>query len=650
MPADRSLDNVCDSVADGTPIDWNALDSKASDEDTRELLHQLRVVAELAGAYRLLEPPESADRTRAASVGPVVADTAPRKWGRYELVEKLGRGTFGTVYRAWDPELERHVAIKLLNTRQGVKDSLKARVLQEGRAIAKVNHPNVVSVLGVEVHEGQVGLCMELVKGKTLDDIVKTQGTLGAQEAAMVGQDVCRALAAVHSAKLVHGDVKARNVMRAEGGRIVLMDFGAGQVLSDDAGIHRRTATGTPIYMAPEALAGHPGTVATDIYSTGVLLFYLVSGRYPVEGATTDDVERAHARGFRRYVTEHRPDLPVTFVRAVEKALDPNPASRHASAANLLVDLLRGIDGRPVVPEPGPSLWQELSGYFTQNVTSLIGTAVLVAFVLGFFNSWAYAYSLGLDSSFMQEGPLSWLRWGFKSMVAPLFLITAVSILALVAIEVVGLVRRVSPAADRAFRRVGKYQLTLVQRTGLTPSAALACLVVALSAAFLAWVLFVRFVDLRAALNTPIDLATTDLLERLSLGNAAEHDANRQILTLGVFGMFFGWAIVHRIASRRGERVRPFLLGAGLATTVIAIVMLDIPYRVLYQNEAEKATFAGEPCYIIGRRQEPSQELLKLFCPGRTPRSVVVQGSDPDLKRLYTSESIFTPFATGSTK
>ena len=83
-------------------------------------------------------------------------------------------------------------------------------------------------------------------------------------------------------------------------------------------------------------------------------------------------------------------------------------------------------------------------------------------------------------------------------------------------------------------------------------------------------------------------------------------------------------------------------------TIVIATVFLDIPYRVLYFNEGEKATFQGEPCYIIGRRTEPSQELLKLFCPKRIPRSVVVPSSDPNVTRLYTSESIFTPFATGS--
>src|SRR5919109_2284031 len=296
MSAERTFDDVCGSVADGAAVDWNTLDSEARDGDTRDLLTQLKIVSDLASAHRLIEDPESADRTRESSLGSTMPQVELHRWGRYELVEQLGRGTFGRVYRAWDPDLERFIAIKvILPIESGaVKDALRDRVLREGRAIAKINHPNVVSVFGVEVHDGQVGLCMELVKGKTLDEIVRTHGTLGPLEAAMIGQSVCRALSAVHGANLVHRDVKARNVMRADDGRIVLMDFGAGQVLRDSSGRHRGGMQGTPIYMAPEALAGAPGSVATDIYSTGVLLYFLVSGRYPFEGTTTEEVERAH--------------------------------------------------------------------------------------------------------------------------------------------------------------------------------------------------------------------------------------------------------------------------------------------------------------------------------------------------------------------
>ena len=245
-------------------------------------------------------------------------------------------------------------------------DALRDRVLREGRAIAKINHTNVVSVFGVEVHDGRVGLCMELVTGKTLDQIVRAQGTLGAHEAMMIGQSVCRAMSAVHGANLVHRDIKARNVMRADGGRIVLMDFGAGQALRDRSGAGRGDVHGTPLYMAPEALAGRPGAVATDIYSTGVLLYYLVTGRYPFEGATTEEVERARTRG----VNAGSSQTAGRTFRSHSSASSKRPGSGSAAQAGQRVKAAARAHGCRRLrrrPEPGASLRQQLSAFISRN-------------------------------------------------------------------------------------------------------------------------------------------------------------------------------------------------------------------------------------------------------------------------------------------
>src|SRR5262249_55904160 len=157
-------------------------------------------------------------------------------------------------------------------------------------------------VLGIESHGGQVGLCMDFVKGQTLEDVLREQGTFSPGEAVLIGQDLCRALAAVHQAGLVHRDVKARNVMREQAGRIVLMDFGTGGAalaLRESAG---RDIGGTPLYMAPEVLRGEPASVQSDVYSLGVLLYYLVTGRYPVEAASLDELDAAHREGRRHFV------------------------------------------------------------------------------------------------------------------------------------------------------------------------------------------------------------------------------------------------------------------------------------------------------------------------------------------------------------
>ena len=176
---------------------------------------------------------------------------------------------------------------------------LKERLLQEGRALAKIRHNNVVNVLGVEAHGDRVGLCMEFVRGKTLADIVRGQGKLSAAEAVLIGEDLCRALSAVHGAGFIHRDVKAKNVMRDDTGRIVLMDFGTGRTAEAQEGTSDRA--GTPLYMAPEVLEGGQASARSDVYSLGVLLYHLVTGEYPVQRA----LGRRAART-RTHSREHR--------------------------------------------------------------------------------------------------------------------------------------------------------------------------------------------------------------------------------------------------------------------------------------------------------------------------------------------------------
>jgi hypothetical protein len=171
---------------------------------------------------------------------------------------------------------------------------------------------------------------MEFITGRTLEDLLETQGLFGAREAALIGLDVCHAVAAVHHAGLIHGDIKARNVMREAGGRTVLMDFGA----SHDVTAHAvsEQVTGTPAYLSPEVLDGRPTSKAADIYAIGVLLFHLVTDRYPVYGHTWTSIIRAHARGERLRLRDARPDLPDEFVRVVERAIADKPEDRYATA------------------------------------------------------------------------------------------------------------------------------------------------------------------------------------------------------------------------------------------------------------------------------------------------------------------------------
>ena len=208
-------------------------------------------------------------------------------WGALEILEEIGRGGFGVVYRAWEPALAREVALKVIRPRDPNPETL-ASILREGQLLARVRHANVVAVHGAQQIGDEVGLWMEFVRGRSLSNLVRADGPRAAEEAAVIGISLCQALAAVHQAGVLHRDIKAHNVMREAGGRIVLMDFGAGQLLEGPRNQDER-AIGTPSYMAPEVLAGGRATARSDLYSLGILLYYLVTGTFPVEGTSWTD-------------------------------------------------------------------------------------------------------------------------------------------------------------------------------------------------------------------------------------------------------------------------------------------------------------------------------------------------------------------------
>ncbi len=260
----------------------------------------------------------------------------------------MGRGSFGEVYRAFDPTLQRHVALKLLLPRGLDPDAEASSLLKEARAMARIRHPNVVPIYGVDQHDGRVGFWSDFVEGQTLSDLVATQGPLGPHEAGLVGIDVCRAAGAVHAAGFIHRDIKAGNVMREKGGRILLMDFGLTYESGTDS-----NRSGTPAYMAPEVLGGQPATIASDVYAIGVLLFNLLTAEYPVDGADLEKLRAAHSSGARRTLLDVRPDVPQMLAHAVATAINPDPLKRFGSAGQMVAALSDAI-GMGAAAAAGP--------------------------------------------------------------------------------------------------------------------------------------------------------------------------------------------------------------------------------------------------------------------------------------------------------
>ena len=315
---DPLLLNIAGTILDGGEPDWPSLESSAS-ESQRAVFAELQAVAAI-GSLRRHEP------VLPVATPPRVPDGVTT-WGPLRLFEPVGHGGFGTVYRAWDPNLDREVALKLLPADEGA-----VAALGEGRLLAKVRHPNVVTIFGADRAGDFVGLWMEFVRGETLEQQVKSGGRFPAARVAAIGRQLCNALAAVHGAGLLHRDVKAHNVMTEPDGRLVLMDFGAGRALAGDMG----DVAGTPLYLAPEIFANQPATTRSDLYSAGVLLHYLLTGSYPIPGRTLREVRDAHRRGTPiPSVGLARPDAPRSLTGAIDRALALDPDSRFASAEDM---------------------------------------------------------------------------------------------------------------------------------------------------------------------------------------------------------------------------------------------------------------------------------------------------------------------------
>jgi serine/threonine-protein kinase len=316
-PNNERIDELAGAILDGTSVDW-ASEASSADATGRLLLDQLKLVAAVADLHRR---------------GPRLS-----QWGHLRVLEPIGRGAFGDVYRAWDTRLDREVALKLLPTDPGSSDSRVTSIIDEGRLLARVRHPNVVTIYGAERIENHVGLWMELVHGETLQQMLGAGRSFTTADVVGIGIELCRAVDAVHTAGLLHRDIKPHNVMVDESGRVVLMDFGTGRETSD----HSAAAlAGTPLYLAPELLSGNEPSVASDVYSLGVLLYHMLTREYPVRAGSLRDLRLAHTRGERAGLRDVRKDVPRGLARIIDRALSPRPDDRYQSAGSLAEDLMR---------------------------------------------------------------------------------------------------------------------------------------------------------------------------------------------------------------------------------------------------------------------------------------------------------------------
>ena len=614
--ADDLIDRVANDLAAGRAVDWPAAIAAARNVQERGQLESLRQVQEIIRRLQSPGQPAAPNLVEATTIPPatpsvaIAETTAAGAWGRYQLVEEVGAGSYGSVYRALDPALNVDIAIKILH-RQVDDHLLRERLLTEGRALAKVRHQNVVRVLGVEFNNDRVGLCTEFIHGETLEHEVRTRGTFSQAQVVEVGIAVCQALAAVHRSGFLHRDVKARNTMRErDTGRIVLMDFGTGRDLQEELASTKVGLDGTAIYMAPEVLDGQPASHSSDVYSLGVLLYYVLTAAYPVEGGSLADLRAAHRDGLRTPLGDRRPDLSPSFVRVIERALAPKQ-KRYATPGAFCEELEKSSTDRRVA-------WLKR---LVVSATTFAATLAAVT-VLGFITT-DYLNSVLELRGFVEEGFLQWLKWGGKSTLGPMVIVAFVLFAFTVILECKRLLTRMSTK----FRDVERAGALLMHRCSLDDVAVLSSVALLVSSVALLGACWYFAPLLRTLYDVHQGLSTVpaDRLTWLSPDFQAYQLSYRKTFSSVAIACVALWYPAVRLASRTRRPVPRGTALAGIAILALALVLLDFPYRLLSHDiDFTQVSWSGRSCHLLGNRGDARL----IFCPDLpTPRIRAVPAS-----------------------
>jgi eukaryotic-like serine/threonine-protein kinase len=258
---------------------------------------------------------------------------------RFRLEEKVGSGGMSSVYRAFDPTLERRVAIKLMHRDISSDPDQLERFRREARAVARLNHPHVVTVIDAGEDEGAPYIVFEYVEGETLKDRIRRLGRLPIDEAIAYAIEIGRALECAHAHKLVHRDVKPQNVLIDPDGRAKVTDFGIARSMEAQGLTAPGRVLGTTDYVSPEQALGHEVTEQSDIYSLGIVLYEMLTGEVPFKADTQVAVAMKHVREAMPDVQRRRPEISATLAAVVERATAKETQNRYATVDQMVHDL-----------------------------------------------------------------------------------------------------------------------------------------------------------------------------------------------------------------------------------------------------------------------------------------------------------------------
>jgi serine/threonine protein kinase len=277
-----------------------------------------------------------------------------RQLSHFRILDRIGEGGMGVVYRAEDEKLQRVVALKVLPPERLADEERRLRFLREARTAAAVTHPNIAVIHEIDESDGVVFIAMELIEGKTLRAVIGGK-PLALREALRLGVEIAGGLSAAHHARVIHRDLKPDNVLVTHDGRVKILDFGLAKLLEERhdpaPGEESKLATisdemtqagrvlGTASYMSPEQARGLPVDARSDLFSFGIVLYEMVTGRPPFRGSTSMDTLTAILREHPVPAVQLNPEVPAELERILSKCLEKEPGERYQDGRDLVVDL-----------------------------------------------------------------------------------------------------------------------------------------------------------------------------------------------------------------------------------------------------------------------------------------------------------------------
>lgn len=603
-------------------------------EYDEDFLESVITVSDLiAGAD---SPPEAVDLPPGTRIGP------------YVVIDRLGAGGMGQVFLASDTRLDRRVALKCLTASSSDID-VRARLLDEARASARISHPNIATVHDVVEHDDRAFIVMEYVEGESLAALLRRE-RLRAERLVAIGRQLASALAAAHAKGIVHRDLKPANVQVARDGSVKVLDFGIAQAVSavaagagaadnvGGAGSERVLHPGTPAYMSPEQMFGRAVDHRSDIYSLGVMLFEMATGHRPY--SATDPVEVVTALG-RQLLRPESLESTVSpqLSEVIATTLAVSPEDRYQSAAELeasLAIVARSYE-RPTPQTDVIPRWRTALTVGAR-IVGIAVLAVLAIALLGLIETAAFNHTLGRTAPFDREPLEVSFEMALRSLVLPIAVAVAVSLVSWAARFAVH-VMTLSKPIDRMLTTTRVRGRRLTRHLGLDQAGGFAQSVAAFGVVALLVVGW-RYRDVIAAWTT-FSISTQPLSRVLPLqpGRRDRVEAYRVIVSflMGVFA----WAAIRTTQLRRRHPVRHGLGGVALVLLLFLVTTAvdEVPYRILMQSQFERVEYSGDRCYVIGS----SADDWLLYCPDQNPpRNRVVSRRDAGVRRLGVIENIFS--------